>query len=141
MRQGTWSRAVTTRSLLGRLGPDCLYSGQQRLFGQGRASEGALGLKVYTPRSALGNQTRSFKKANYIERISDSENAEDLLDPMEGRQDEQNASPQRQALDENDKKQSTKGDNDLLAEHMTKGRPLLSRSLNEQALMTDDDPL
>ncbi|KAJ5216994.1 hypothetical protein N7468_010002 [Penicillium chermesinum] len=130
VRHCGWSRAATPDSLIRRLGPNYVYNGQRRLSSQGRQSGGGLLPRLHPPRTALGSQVRSFKKANYIEKISDHESAEELLEALEVRDDEKDTSSHRKVIEEleNGPKRSAEKRNDLLTEHMTKGKMLTTPS-------------
>ncbi|KAJ6171389.1 hypothetical protein N7470_000456 [Penicillium chermesinum] len=130
VRHCGWSRAATPDSLIRRLGPNYVYNGQRRLSSQGRQSGGGLLPGLHPPRTALGSQVRSFKKANYIEKISDHESAEELLEALEVRDDEKDTSSHRKVIEEleNGPKRSAEKRNDLLTEHMTKGKMLTTPS-------------
>lgn len=78
------------------------------------------GLAV-TPRAVLGQmQTRSFRKANYAERVPDSEKAEEILETLEVRDDEKDTQRPRRALNESEGSPSGQ-QNAERHEDMTKG--------------------
>lgn len=62
-----------------------------------------------------GTQIRSFKRANYVERIGDNERSEELLEALEVRDDEKDTQPRKEILGESEK-------NAKWAEDMTKGK-------------------
>lgn len=54
-----------------------------------------------THRSPWGPlQTRSFRKANYVERIGDNERTEEILEALDVKDDEKDVPPQRQVTEE-----------------------------------------
>lgn len=62
-----------------------------------------------------GTQIRSFKRANYVERIGDNERSEELLEALEVRDDEKDTQPRKEIIGESEK-------NSKWAEDMTKGK-------------------
>jgi hypothetical protein len=76
---------------------------------------------VGAPRGLGQTQTRFFKKANYIEKISDNEKTEDILEALEVRDDEPDTRPSK-VLGANGEKPSTEGQDAKWSEGMTKGK-------------------
>lgn len=80
------------------------------------------GLAAIAPHPLRGQtQTRSFKKANYVEKIVDNEKAQEVLEALEVRDDETDAQPPRQALNDNGEKPPSAQENTESDEDMTKG--------------------
>lgn len=78
------------------------------------------GLVVTAPRALLGQtQIRSFKKANYVEKVTDNEKTEEVLEALKVRDDEKGTQPSRQVLKENGEKPSSGQDTE--SHEMTKG--------------------
>lgn len=73
-----------------------------------------LGTTGFNPRGMLfgGTQTRTLKKANYVEKMGDNEKVEELLESLEVRDDKKDTQPQI-SLDEKNAKR---------AEEMSKGK-------------------
>lgn len=87
-------------------------------------------MKPDIPKLFPGVQVRSLKKANYVERIRDSESAEDLLEAMEVRQDEKNVPPQRQVLNEDGSGKAESEHNEEVTAHLTKGMNTCPQKMN-----------
>lgn len=82
------------------------------------------------PRALLGQiQTRSFRKANYVEKVVDNEKTEDVLEALEVRDDEKGTQPPRQVLKENGEKPSSGVPYTESHEDMTKGEIIFESSL------------
>lgn len=74
------------------------------------------------PRVSLGQtQTRSFKKRNYVERVTNKEKAEEVLEALEVRDDEKDTQPPRQVLNEKGEESSSGPQDPGSHEEMTKG--------------------
>lgn len=79
-------------------------------------------LVATAPHAVLGQtQTRSFKKANYAEKIADNQKAEEVLEALDIRDDEKDAQPPRQSLSDNGEKPPSAQENTESHEDMTKG--------------------
>lgn len=95
---GAWQRSSCRQlHLLSSRGTESSASGAGLL---GRAT-GALAIGA-KPRVAAASpvQTRSFRKANYVERIGDNERTEEILEALDVKDDEKDVPPQRQVMGE-----------------------------------------
>ncbi|KAJ5093289.1 hypothetical protein N7456_009150 [Penicillium angulare] len=104
-----------------------------RLFSSiARPSQSNSSILPWKPRTRIGScydstllskgaQTRSFKRANYVERIGDNERSEEILEALEVNDGQNDTQSQRQIIDEGTK-------NAKWAEDMTKGKMLTTPS-------------
>ena len=135
-RHHLWSRGVRTPSFSSRVGSTTVLNGGRPIHllaqraGCGNASplgsswsSRIVRLEQCTPAAPLLGtiQTRSLKKANYVENIGDNERSEELLQSLEVRDGEKDTQPQRQAVDKKGEDSSAKGKEDSWSDFMTKG--------------------
>lgn len=110
-----WSRGVRICSSTRWASTVARYTGQERpstLLGATWTPR--LGIAGLNPRGIRfgGIQTRSLKKANYVEKIGDNEKIEDLLESLEVRDDKKDTQPELSINEKNAKR----------AEEMSKGK-------------------
>ena len=75
---------------------------------------------VRASQSGLGH-VRSFKKANYVEKIGDNERTEEILESLEVKDDEKDAPPPRQVLTDRAENPSSEEDTKKWSGDITKG--------------------
>jgi hypothetical protein len=78
--------------------------------------------RIGAPRELGQVQTRSFRKANYIEKIGDNERSEEILETLEVRDDEPDTKASPKVLDGKGEKPSTERQDAKFSEDMTKGK-------------------
>lgn len=72
------------------------------------------------------SQSRSFRKANYADKVHDNEKTEEVLEALEVRDDEKDTRPQRQVLNAKGEKPSSGQRGSGWPDEMTKGEWLFS---------------
>ncbi|KAJ5669410.1 hypothetical protein N7462_010480 [Penicillium macrosclerotiorum] len=132
-RSQFWWRTVGTSSLPGKPSPIAQGRCPQRFLSSRRTlPTNGFRTAAWSTRDQVNrrrNQARFFRKANYIERIGDNEKAEKILETLEVKEDEKDAPPQRQVLDEEgNMKSPPKTQTEKWSEHMTKGKMLTTPS-------------